>query len=114
VTAARRPAAVVRLRKCTGLDSGSQPLTSQAQQRFREKLKTPGLIGPAKAQVEKNLENTQAYITGTGLLLEKYKLTGYEDAFAKLKEQSRFRIAPPLSGWHRRARRRRTSMVSRA
>lgn len=87
ITAARRPAAVVRLRKYTGLESGYEPLTTQAELRFREKLNTPGLVGPAKAEVEKNLENTNAYVTGIGLLLEKYKLSGYQDAFAKLKEQ---------------------------
>jgi len=83
----RRPASVVRLRKYTGLESGFEPLTVQAEKRYREKLKTPGLLGPAKLQVEKNLENTQAYITGIGLLLEKYKLAGYQDAFTKLKQQ---------------------------
>jgi hypothetical protein len=87
VTAARHPASVVRLRKYTGLESGYQPLTAQAEERYREKLKTAGLIGPSKAEVDKNLENTQAYITGIGLLLEKYKVAGYQDAFAKLKEQ---------------------------
>jgi Bacterial protein of unknown function (DUF885) len=87
VAADRRPASVVRLRKYTGLESGFEPLTVQAEQRYREKLKTPGLLGPSKLEVEKNLENTQAYITGIGLLLEKYKLAGYQDAFAKLKEQ---------------------------
>jgi hypothetical protein len=87
IVADRRPAAVVRLRKYTGLESGYEPLTIQAEERFREKLKTPGLIGPAKVEVEKNLENTNAYVTGIGLLLEKYKLRGYQDAFAKLKEQ---------------------------
>ncbi len=87
VTADRRPAAVVRLRKYTGLEANYQPLTIQAEERFREKLETPGLLGPPKLEVEKNLENTHAYITGIGLLLEKYKLAGSQDAFAKLKEQ---------------------------
>ncbi len=87
VTADRRPAALVRLRKYTGLESGFEPLTIQAEERFREKLNTPGLIGPPKAKVEKNLENTAAYVNGIGLLLEKYKLRGYQDAFTKLKEQ---------------------------
>ena len=87
IAADRRPASVVRLRKYTGLESGFEPLTVQAEKRYREKLKTPGLLGPAKLQVEKNLENTQAYITGIGLLLEKYKLAGYQDAFTKLKQQ---------------------------
>jgi hypothetical protein len=83
----RRPAAVVRLRKYTGLAPGFEPITLQVEQRFREKLKTPGLLGPARMEVEKNLENTNAYVTGIGLLLEKYKMHGYEDALAKLKTQ---------------------------
>jgi hypothetical protein len=87
IAADRRPASVVRLRKYTGLDPAFEPLTVQAEKRYREKLKTPGLVGPSKLAVNKNLENTQAYITGIGLLLEKYKMAGYQDAFAKLKEQ---------------------------
>jgi len=87
VTADRRLASVVRLRKYTGLESGYEPLSLQAQKPFREKLKTPGLLGPSKAELEKNLENTSAYVTGIGLLLEKYKLSGYQDALTKLKQQ---------------------------
>jgi hypothetical protein len=87
IAADRRPASVVRLRKYTGLESGYEPLTLQTEKRFREKLKTPGLLGPSKVELEKNLENTSAYLTGIGLLLEKYKMAKYQDAFAKLKEQ---------------------------
>ncbi|HWF09464.1 MAG TPA: DUF885 domain-containing protein [Bryobacteraceae bacterium] len=87
IEAGRRPAALVRLKKYTGMTSGYTPLTEQAKQRFREKLKTPGLLGPSKEAVEKNLGNTSTYITGIGLLFEKYKIAGYEPAFARLKEQ---------------------------
>jgi uncharacterized protein (DUF885 family) len=87
IAAARRPAAVVRLRKYTGLQPGIEPLVNQVEDRYREKLNTPGLLGPAKVEVEKNLENTNTYGNGIGLLLEKYKLKGYQDALAKLKEQ---------------------------
>ncbi len=87
VAADRRPAALIRLLKYTGVQQGYEPLTLQAEARFREKLNQPGLLGPPKAKVEKNLENTQAYINGIGLLLEKYKIRGYQDSFAKLKEQ---------------------------
>jgi len=76
IAADRRPASVVRLRKYTGLEPGYEPLTIQAEKRYRAKLKTAGLAGPSKLAVNKNLENTQAYITGIGLLLEKYKMTG--------------------------------------
>ncbi|HUO32132.1 MAG TPA: DUF885 domain-containing protein [Bryobacteraceae bacterium] len=87
VAPARRPAAVIRLRKYTGLEPGYEPMIAMAEQRFREKLQTPGLLGPSRAEVEKNLENTSAYVNGIGLLLEKYKVQGYQDAFARLKEQ---------------------------
>lgn len=87
VAESRRPAALVRLRKYTGLAPGFEPYTEQLEKRFRQKLTTPGLLGPSKVEVERDLQDANTYITGIGLLLEKYKLTGYQDAFAKLKEQ---------------------------
>jgi Bacterial protein of unknown function (DUF885) len=87
VAANRRPAAVVRLRKYTGLEPGFEPYAEQLEKRFREKLATSGLLGPSKLEVEKDLQNTSTYVNGIGLLLEKYKLSGYQDAFVKLKEQ---------------------------
>lgn len=83
----RRPAALVRMRKYAGMTPGYTPIIEQAEQRWREKLNTPGLLGPSKAEVEKNLENTGTYLSGIGLLLEKYKIEGYAPAYAKLKEQ---------------------------
>jgi hypothetical protein len=83
----RRKAAVTRLRRYTGSEPGYQPTTQLAEKVFREKLKTPGLLGPAKAAIEQDLTNTNSYITGIGLLLEKYKMTGYAAAYTKLKEQ---------------------------
>jgi hypothetical protein len=87
VTPDRYPAALVRIRKYTGLEPGFEPLVQQAEERYREKLDTAGLLGPSKMQVEKDLDNTNTYVNGIGLLLEKYKVAGYQDAFAKLKEQ---------------------------
>jgi hypothetical protein len=83
----RRPAALVRLQRYTGLEPGYKPAVQQAEELFREKLQTPGLLGPARMEVEKNLENTDAYVNGIGLLLEKYSIPGYEIPYAKLKEQ---------------------------
>ena len=85
--AERRPAAVIRLRKYTGLEPGYTPVTQLAMARYREKAKNPALLGPAKELIEKNLENTSTYVTGLGILLEKYKLQGYSEAYAKLREQ---------------------------
>lgn len=83
----RRKAAVIRLRRYTGLEQGYTPTTLLAESVFREKLKTPGLLGPAKAEVEQDLSNLNSYTTGIGLLLEKYQMTGYQDAYTKLKDQ---------------------------
>jgi uncharacterized protein (DUF885 family) len=87
VSPERRPAAVVRLKRYAGMESGFVPIATQAEERFREKLRVPGLMGPSRMEVEKNLGNTETYINGMGLLLEKYKMQGYQEAYAKLKEQ---------------------------
>ncbi|MBV8553853.1 MAG: DUF885 domain-containing protein [Acidobacteriaceae bacterium] len=87
VAPARRKAAVARLRKYAGIEPGFQPTTDLAEEIFRERLKTPGLIGPPKAEVEKDLAQMDQYVTGIGLLFEKYKINGYEDAYGKLKTE---------------------------
>lgn len=83
----RRPAAVVRLKKYAGMEAGYAPMTVLSENLFREKLKTPGLLGPTKAEVNQDLATMDQYVTGIGLLLEKYKMTNYEPAYAKLKDQ---------------------------
>jgi hypothetical protein len=83
----RRQAAVVRLRRYTGLEAGYTPITVRAENVFRDKLKTPGLLGPARPEVEQDIANISAFSTGVGLLLEKYKMAGYQEAYAKLKDQ---------------------------
>jgi uncharacterized protein DUF885 len=83
----RRQSAVVRLRRYTGLEAGYTPITVRAENVFREKLKTPGLLGPTKPEVEQDITNISAFSTGIGLLLEKYKMADYQEAYAKLKEQ---------------------------
>lgn len=83
----RRPAAVVRLRKYTGLEQGYTPTTVLAEKLFRDKVNTPGLLGPSKAEVDQDLTTMDQYVTGVGLLLEKYKMTNYQESYAKLKDQ---------------------------
>jgi Bacterial protein of unknown function (DUF885) len=83
----RRQAAAVRLRKYTGIEPGYTPLTELLEARWREKLDKPGLLGPSKDEVEKDLSQTNTFVTGIGLMLEKYKIQDYGPAYAKLKEQ---------------------------
>ncbi|HLH09472.1 MAG TPA: DUF885 domain-containing protein [Terriglobales bacterium] len=87
VEPSRYPAAVVRLKKYAGMEPGFKPAVDLEEATIREKLNTPGLIGPYKGEVEKDLATSSTYIDGIGKLFEKYHLQGYEEAYAKLKEQ---------------------------
>lgn len=88
VEADRRPAALVRLRKYTGVEPGYTPLTVLAEQFIRSRMDRPGLLGPAKDEVEKDLQNIPTYLKGIEELFKKYGIQGYEEPYAKLKEQA--------------------------
>ncbi len=88
VEASRRPAALVRLRKYTGVEPGYTPLTVLAEQYIRSRMDHPGLLGPFKDEVERDLQNSQTYIDGIEEMFKKYGISGYEQPYAKLKEQA--------------------------
>ncbi len=83
----RRPAALVRLRKYAGMEPGSTSIVQLTEERSRERLKKPGLMGPFKGEMEKNFGNEATYIDGIGQLFQKYKIAGYEEPYARLKQQ---------------------------
>jgi Bacterial protein of unknown function (DUF885) len=85
IPAERRKAALVRLRKYAGLEPGFTPITKLAEERTRERLNKPGLLGPAKVEVEKDLATQASFIDGMGKLFEKYEIAGYQEPYAKLK-----------------------------
>ncbi|MBV9268662.1 MAG: DUF885 domain-containing protein [Acidobacteriaceae bacterium] len=87
IAPARRPAAVVRLKKYAGLEPGYRPLTVIDKEIFRAKAKNGALLGPPRAQVEQDLATMDSYVSGIGDLFRKYQLTGYDDAYAQLKSQ---------------------------
>jgi hypothetical protein len=87
VEAGRRPAALVRLRKYAGLAPGSAPLARLAEDYVRAKLKNSRLRGPFKDRVERDLANNQTVVAGIGELFKKYGVAGYEEPYAKLREQ---------------------------
>ncbi|HSK79417.1 MAG TPA: DUF885 domain-containing protein [Thermoanaerobaculia bacterium] len=87
IEAGRRPAALVRLRKYTGMEPGTTPLTRLAEDFTRARLADPKLLGPFKDQIERDLATNQTVITGIGELFAKYGIQGYEEPYAKLKEQ---------------------------
>jgi len=85
--AERRPAAVVRIREYAGLEPGYTALTEILKQRITEQMAKPGVIYPARVEIETEMARNSNYVQGIAALMQKYKLTGWEEPFAKLKTQ---------------------------
>ena len=85
--AERRPAAVVRIRKYAGLEPGYKPLAEILKQRVIEQMAKPGVVYPARTEIETELARNPNYVEGIATLLEKYKLTGWQEPLAQLKSQ---------------------------
>ncbi|MGH9510748.1 MAG: DUF885 domain-containing protein [Terriglobales bacterium] len=83
----RRPAAVVRIREYAGLEPGYEPLTEILKQRTMEQMAKPGVVYPARVEIQTELARNSNYLDGIAALMGKYKLTGWEEPFAKLKSQ---------------------------
>jgi uncharacterized protein (DUF885 family) len=83
----RRPAAVVRIRKYAGLEPGYPPLTEILKQRVREQMAKPGVVYPARTEIETELSRNNNYLEGIATLLHKYQLTGWQEPYAQLKSQ---------------------------
>jgi hypothetical protein len=83
----RRPAAVVRIRKYAGLEPGYKPLAQILKQRVIEQMAKPGVVYPARTEIETELARNPNYIEGIAALLEKYKLTGWQEPLSQLKSQ---------------------------
>lgn len=87
VAASRHPAALVRLRRYAGMESGYEPITRLAMARFAEGLEA-GLTAPFRGEVEKNLADSEYLLNGIGPLFEKYGVGGYQDALATFRRQA--------------------------
>jgi hypothetical protein len=87
VPAERRSAAVIRLRKYAGVEPGYKPLTDLLKQRVMEQMAKPGVVYPSAGEMETELGRDKNYVDGIQALFTKYKLTGWEEPFAKLRQQ---------------------------
>jgi uncharacterized protein (DUF885 family) len=85
--AERRAAAVVRIREYAGLEPGYKPLAEILKQRVMEQMAKPGVVYPAKMEIETEMGRNSNYLEGIATLLDKYKLTGWQEPYAKLKTQ---------------------------
>ncbi len=83
----RRAAAVVRIREYAGLEPGYTALTEIVKQRTTEQMAKPGVVFPARVEIETEMARNSNYLNGIATLMQKYQLTGWEEPFAKLKTQ---------------------------
>jgi len=83
----RRAAALVRLRRYAGLENGYEPIAKLAEERIREKLADPALIGPIRAEVENDLANQAAMMDGIAQLFGKYSIKGWQEPLKTLRRQ---------------------------
>ncbi|MGC2185724.1 MAG: DUF885 domain-containing protein [Terriglobales bacterium] len=83
----RRPAAIIRIRKYAGMEPGYKPLADILKQRVMEQMAKPGVVYPARTEIETELGRNPNYMEGIAALLEKYKLTGWQEPYNKLKAQ---------------------------
>ncbi len=90
VDAARRPAALKRLKLYTGLEPGSTPMVELAEARYNEKAVDPKRLGAYRVRIEQSLANIERYTAGIRQLYTQYgldKLDGASVALDTLERQ---------------------------
>jgi hypothetical protein len=83
----RHPAALVRLRRYTGLEDGAESIFAQARARFEERMDDPALLGPVQAEVEQALAGMPALVGGIRQLFTQHGMTDAEPALDALERQ---------------------------
>ena len=84
VDATRRPAALLRLKRYTGLAPGTTPITQLAKDRYNEAAADPAHLGSFKDRIQQAIANTARYTTGIRGLYSKYGLDKLDGAAAAL------------------------------
>jgi uncharacterized protein (DUF885 family) len=86
IAAERRPAALVRVRKYAGLETGYRPAAELLQAETRQGLQK-GLLPPSRIELENDLNTSQFLIDGIDKLFVEYKIPGSEQPVAALHKQ---------------------------
>ena len=87
VSPGRHSAAVIRLRKYAGVEHGYRPITDILKERVIEQMAKPGVIYPARLEIETELSRNEKLIDGIADLFSQFHQTGWEQPFAQLKTQ---------------------------
>jgi uncharacterized protein (DUF885 family) len=92
----RRPAALVRLRRYTGLAEGSESVFAQARARFEERMADDRLLGPVRLEVEQALADQPALVAGIRQLYAQFGFTEAEEVLDVFEQQ-----AAEFADWQR-------------
>ena len=87
VAKSRHPAALVRLRKYTGLEGGHRSIFEHAKRETASDLKDEKLIGPYVEELKKDLENMPRFISGVRETFTKSEVNDWEPAVAEFEKQ---------------------------
>lgn len=96
VDAARRSAALVRLRRYTGLAAGSESIFAQARARFEERMADENLLGPVRLEVEQALADQPALVAGIRQLYEEFGMAEAGEVLDVFEQQ-----AAEYAAWQR-------------
>ena len=75
------------MREYAGLEPGYTAITEILKQRTQEQMAKPGVIYPAKIEIETEMARNSNYIEGMAALMQKHNLEGWQEPLAKLKQQ---------------------------
>jgi hypothetical protein len=84
---ARYPAALTRLAEYTGKAEGYTPITELAKARTMERFAEPGLLGPYKGELERDLKNVARFAGGMKQIFAASGLQGYQQDLDALLKQ---------------------------
>ena len=74
---------MARIRKYAGLEPGYKPITEILKQRVIEQMAKPGVVYPAKVEIETELARNSNYLDGIAALCKKYQTDGMGGAVCK-------------------------------
>ncbi len=83
---ARRPAALLRVRKYAGLEPGTTSVVQLAEAETREGLQKH-LLPPSRLEIENDLQNSKFLLDGIEKLFQQFKIEGHEQPVAELRKQ---------------------------
>src|SRR5690606_151911 len=88
VDASRHAAALVRLRKYTGLEKGFTPVFEHAKRETAKDLENAKLLGPYARELQNDLDNMPRFVEGVRELFANSGIEGWEPAVAKFEKQA--------------------------